>query len=111
MKFLKLNNNLGQSIIELLVVIGLASVILPTIFLGIMSSQEGRAQQRSRMQALSLLREAQDATRSFRDNDWKTFAVNGTYHPALSNNTWVLTANPASSRETTGVRPLTLASQ
>jgi len=86
-------NNLGQSIIELLVVIGLAAVILPTVFMGIMSSREGRAQQRSRMQALSLLREAQDATRSFRDNDWKTFAVDGTYHPTLSNNAWVLSPN------------------
>jgi hypothetical protein len=92
-KFLKLNNNLGQSIIELLVVIGLASVILPTIFMGIMSSQEGRVQQRSRMQALSLLREAEDATRSYRGNDWKTFAVNGTYHPSQANNAWVLLPN------------------
>lgn len=92
MKLLKLNN-FGQSIIELLIVIGLAAVVLPTVFMGIMSSQEGRAQQRSRMQALSLLREAQDATRSFRDNDWKTFAVDGTYHPHQTNNAWVLLPN------------------
>lgn len=90
---LKLNSNLGQSLIELLIVIGLASVMLPTVFMGVMASQEGRVQQRSRMQALSLLREAQDATRSYRDNDWKTFAVDGIYHPHQTNNTWVLLPN------------------
>lgn len=90
MRNLLKKNELGQSLIELLIVIGLASIMLPAVFVAVMSSQEGRIQQRSRMQALSLLREAQDATRSFRDNDWKTFAVNGTYHPALSNNAWIL---------------------
>ena len=93
LKILKLHSNLGQSLIELLMVIGLASVILPTVFMAVMSAQEGRVQQRSRMQALSLLREAEDATRSYRDNDWKTFAVDGTYHPTASGNAWILAPN------------------
>src|SRR5204862_2087136 len=37
-----------------------------------------------------LLREAEDAARSYRDNDWNTFAVDGTFHPAVSGNAWIL---------------------
>lgn len=80
----------GQSLIELIIVIGLAAIILPVVFSAIFSSREGRALEKQRVQAVPLLREAIDTTRSYRDNDWDTFAVNGTFKPSVVNNAWVL---------------------
>lgn len=80
----------GQFLIELLVTIGVASVLLPTLFTSFMVSREGRAQQDQRIQATFLLKEAQEVVRIVRDKNWTDFAVNGTYYPAVSGSTWVL---------------------
>lgn len=81
----------GQSLVELLIVIGLTAVILPTVILGLISSRQGRSQQTQRLGAIPLLREAQDASRSFREKSWTDFAINGTFKPEIVGNTWVLT--------------------
>lgn len=85
----------GQLLVELLVAIGLASVLLPALLVGVMSSREGKAQEQQRLEATTLLREAVDASRSIKNktNNWATFAVNGTYHPVLASGAWSLALN------------------
>lgn len=80
----------GQSLIELVLAIGLAAVILPALALAIVTSREGKAQQLQRLQATELIREMVNATRSVRERGWNSFAVNGTYHPVASSGAWVL---------------------
>lgn len=80
----------GQSLIELLMAIALAAVLLPAALTGFISSREGKAQQNQRLQAVPLLKEAEEAVRIAREKNWNTFAVNGTYHPEISANTWSL---------------------
>ncbi len=82
----------GQSLVELLVAIAFAAILLPALLTGFVSSREGKAQQNQRLLAVPLVKEAQDAVRIVREKSWTTFAVNGTFHPVISGNTWTLVA-------------------
>ncbi|MBI4033247.1 MAG: type II secretion system protein [Candidatus Blackburnbacteria bacterium] len=82
----------GQSLIELLIAIGLSAILIPALFAGIAASREGRAQESQRLEAAILYREAQEAARSVREKNWNTFATNGTYHPVISGSEWSLVA-------------------
>lgn len=83
-------NQKGQSLIELLLAIGLAAILLPSILTGLTGSREGRPQQKKRLQAAALVYETEEALRSVREKGWTTFAVNGTYHPQISGSAWIL---------------------
>lgn len=84
--------NLGQTLVELLVAIGLTMLLVPALVVGISTSRANRPQADQRVAAVALAREALDATRSVRGSSWNSFAVNGTYHPAVSGNNWTLEA-------------------
>lgn len=84
----------GQTLVELLLVIGLSAIILPAILTGLVASRSGKVQQNLRLEAVTLLKEAQEAVRNAREKDWNTFAVNGTFHPQIAvDNSWSLAAN------------------
>lgn len=87
-----LNLHSGQSLVELLIAIGLAAIILPALITAFVSSFEGKVQTEKRLEATTLLKETQEIVRSVREKGWSTFAVNGTYHPTLSGSTWSLTS-------------------
>lgn len=86
----------GQSLIELLIALGVTALFLPALLTGLVASREGKAQENQRIEATNLLREALEAVRSVRekagqDKTWATtFAVNGTYHPVPSGSGWAL---------------------
>lgn len=80
----------GQSLIEILVAIGLAAVLLPALVTGLVASREGKAQEGERLVATGLMREMTEAVRQVRETDWDSFAVNGTYHPIVSGSNWML---------------------
>lgn len=82
--------NLGQSLVEILVAIGISAIILPALYLGLLSSRQGKFQSLQYTQANILLSQTQEAIRVYREADWTTFAVNGTYHPEVSGTTWIL---------------------
>jgi len=82
----------GQTIVELLLAIGLAGIILPALLTGLVASRSGKAQQAQRVEAIANLKETEEAVRNVRENDWNTFAVNGTFHPEISGSSWVLVA-------------------
>lgn len=85
----------GQSLVEIVLVIGLSAIILPALLTGLVSSRQGKAQQAQRTQAVYLLNETVDAVRSVREKGWATFSINGTYHTATSSGSWVLSPGPA----------------
>jgi type II secretory pathway pseudopilin PulG len=85
----------GQSLIELLLVIGLTAIILPAILTGLVASRSGKVQQNSRLEAVAILKEAQEAVRNVREKDWNTFAVNGTFNPQISGSSWILATGSA----------------
>lgn len=85
-----LNSSAGQFLVEIILAIGLSVIILPALFTGILVSREGKAQQKERLVATTLLRESEEAIRNVREKGWITFAVNGTYHPAISGSSWSL---------------------
>lgn len=84
----------GQSLVELLVAIGIFAILLPALYFGFISTTQGKAQQEQRAQAVALLKEAQEAVRSVRDGGWTTFAVDGTFHPVASGSAWTLVSGP-----------------
>lgn len=80
----------GQSLIEILIAIGLTAIILPGLLTGFVASREGKAQEAQRLQAVALLRETEEAVRSARNNSWANIPSEGTYHPVVSGNSWIL---------------------
>lgn len=85
----------GQSLIEIIIVMGMSIVILPALLTGLVSSRQGKAQQAQRTQAVYLLNETVDAVRSIREKGWASLATNGTFHPTISGTSWTLTAGSA----------------
>src|SRR3989338_1655161 len=86
--------NKGQSIIELLIAITLMIILLPALFNGIIASRDGRSQMIQQLQALSLVRETEEAVRIIRERDWHEIETNGTYHATVSDNSFVLAPGP-----------------
>ncbi len=89
-----MKNNRGMSIIEILVAIAISSLMLPALIFSFISSRQGKIQQGQRVDGAFLAKEAYEAVRIVKQRDWNEFAVNGIYHPEISNNTWSLTENP-----------------
>lgn len=88
MKNFKKYTNKGQALVELVLVIGIATLMLPGLLTALLASSEGKPQQEKKMYATALLKETETAVRNIRDNNWTTFAVNGTYHPIISGSSW-----------------------
>ena len=80
----------GQTLIELLLAIGLAAVILPSLLTSLVASRDGRDQQKQRLEATGYLREANESIRVIKEQ-WSNIPSNGTYYPEIYNNTWRLT--------------------
>lgn len=91
-KNLKLKTSVGQTFIELILAMGLAAIIFPTLLVAFMSTREGRPQQEQRLQAIALLKETEQAVKSVRNSGWSTFATNGTFHPTISGTAWTLSS-------------------
>lgn len=85
----KRKNEAGQSLVELLIAIGLATLILPALLTGLAAGRGGRAQHEQRLQATSELREVQEAVRSIAQRGWSNVSANGIYHPVVSNDKFV----------------------
>ena len=85
-------NKKGQSLVELLMVIALAGLLMPPIFTGFMSSRDGKAQQKQRLLATSLMKETQEETRNIRERGWDYLAPTGIYHPVISGSSLSLVA-------------------
>ncbi len=91
MRFIKKNNQRGQSLVELLVAIALASLLLPALLAGISASRGGRSQHDQRLQAAAYLKQSQEAVRSIAEGGWGNIATNGTFYPVISSGKWILT--------------------
>src|SRR6266480_4563287 len=82
----------GQSLIELLVTMGIAAIIFPALMTGLVATRNGKAQQIQRTQAVALLKETQEIIRVVRENNWSyvgNLSENDIVHPVASGNTWV----------------------
>ncbi|MEK7517632.1 MAG: type II secretion system protein [Patescibacteria group bacterium] len=83
----------GQSLVELLLVIGLSAIILPALLTGLVTSREGRAQQGQRAQAITVLNQTIEGVRSVREKGWSyidAVPIGIPYHPEISSPTWTL---------------------
>lgn len=80
----------GQSLVELLVAMGLTAILLPALLTGLVTSREGRPQAESRSRAVALMREGVEALRVVRESGWTAVSINGTYHAEPTGNTWTL---------------------
>lgn len=85
-------NKRGTSIVELLIAFGLAAIVIPAILVGIMATRSGRAQHDQRVEAISMLKNSQEAVRSIIQRDWALLPASGTYHPVVSGNVWILSS-------------------
>jgi hypothetical protein len=86
----------GESLIEIILIFSLLAFILPVLFYAMMTSQNEKGQQNQRLSATGILKETEEAVRSFREKDWATFSQNGTFHPVvLIDKSWSLTNSPA----------------
>ncbi|MEO6761555.1 MAG: type II secretion system protein [Candidatus Saccharimonadales bacterium] len=88
----------GASLVEVLIAIALAGIMLPTLALALITANSSVPSSNQQLQASGLLREAVSAIQVVRQKGWGGVVTNGTYHPVVSSNSWVL----ASGAETIG---------
>ena len=82
---INVKQNLGQSLIELMVAIGLCAILLPALITGLISFQQGKPQQQQRSLALSYLKQTEEQLRNIKDNNWSLLTpLNSDLHPALT---------------------------
>lgn len=83
----------GALIVEILIAFALSSIMLPVLLSGFITSSSGRETYEQRLQALGLMREAEEAVRSVREASWSSIATNGTYYPVITGSSWSLSTN------------------
>ncbi len=82
----------GQTLVELLVTIGLAAILLPALLVGSYASSSGRAQNEQRIQAYTMLQAMEEEMRSIREGSWSAIATDGTYNIKNAGTTWALSS-------------------
>ncbi|HSW97423.1 MAG TPA: type II secretion system protein [Candidatus Saccharimonadales bacterium] len=85
----------GQSLVELLVAIGISTILLPALLTGLYTTNNSKAQADQRTQAQTLLKETDEAVRSVRESGWSAFSTNGTFHPVVTGSAWSLATGTA----------------
>lgn len=83
----------SQTIVELLVAIGLLAILIPTLITGVASAREGKPQLKNRLTASGLLNETIEATISAKNDSWANLSnlfINTDYHPEISSNKWTV---------------------
>ncbi len=91
---IKFKSEKGQSLVELLITIGLSAILIPAFLAGFSITRSGRVQQDQRLQATAYVKEAQEAIRVVQANGWSNLSA-GTYHPEVFlGTTWVLRSGP-----------------
>jgi hypothetical protein len=84
----------GQSLVEVLVAMGISALVIPAIYFGLIASRQGQTQMVQRKTALTLLNESIEVVREVREKDWTGFAVDGTFHPSTASGAWILASGP-----------------
>ncbi len=92
----------GQTLIELIIVMGIAAIILPALLTGFVAARNGKPQQQQRVQAVSVLKETESALRNIKNSNWSALNVNGVYHTEISGTQWSLL--PDSITNTNGIK-------
>lgn len=85
----KIKNIKGQTLVELLIAIGLSAILIPALLAGFSATRNGRAQSEQRIVAMGYLNEVQEAVRIVDANNWDNL-IDGVYHPVISGSTWAL---------------------
>lgn len=80
----------GQFLVELLVAIGLMTILVPAIVTALVAGTQGKADQEQRIKAVAFLNEAKEALLVIREGGWVNVEENGSYHPEVVDNTWEL---------------------
>ncbi|MCL4384259.1 hypothetical protein M1116_02305 [Patescibacteria group bacterium] len=89
------STNRGQSIVDLVIAMGLCAVLLPALITGLVASRNGKAQQQQRDEATTLLKEAEEAVRSIKEKSWDDLVpIGSTLHLARAGTGWSLAASP-----------------
>lgn len=80
----------GQTLIELILIIGIMAIILPALFAGFLTTRASKPQTVVRERAIESLKEVEAAVRNIQNTDWPALNVNGIYHTEISNSKWIL---------------------
>lgn len=90
----------GQTLVEMMVGLGIAAAIMPAIITSFFAARGGTAQEAVRMQASARLRETREVLRTLKEGDWSTVSTDGTYHLSRSGSSWTLNQGPETGLDT-----------
>ncbi len=88
----RLKNQAGASLVEVLVAIGITSIMLPALMAALISANAAKPAAQQQMLAEGYLHSLTEEMRSVREKGWSNIATNGTYHPVTAANAWSLSS-------------------
>jgi len=86
----------GQSLIELILAVAIASIFLAAIATGVIAVREGFARSGKSLEATLLLQKEVEVVRSIKETAWNSISSAGTYHVEQSGNGWIAVAGTVS---------------
>jgi len=102
MKRLKIfNSQVGATLVEVLVAIGLLGIMIPALTTALVTSYNSRPTATQKLSAISIMHQDSEALRVVREADWNNISTNGTYHPVISGNTWTLASGSSTANDFT----------
>lgn len=87
----------GQLMLELLLAIGLSALLLPILFVSLMSSRDNKFREAQQTQATTILKETEEAVRGVKNAGWAMLPESGTFYPVVQGSQWALVPGASSS--------------
>src|SRR3990167_7837277 len=84
------NKTGGQILIELVLAMGIASILISALVGGLIGVRSGANLSKNILDANFLFQEAIEAVRSVREAGWNQISLNGVYHPSVLGSSWAL---------------------
>ncbi len=82
----------GQALIELVVSLSLASIVLTSVVLTMISAREGLSRAEKNLEASLLLTSISEAVKSIKETSWSSLVPGNNYYPQIVSDAWVATA-------------------
>ena len=94
MKYSLKFNESGNTLVEVLVAIGLAGIMLPALLTALVTSNAARPTVKQQLAATLIMQQMTEEVRAMRNASWSNISSNGVSHPTDTGSNFILSSGP-----------------